>query len=338
MGLFQRHQTKFSPVTLCGKPVKMSGGLEKLQLQEDDVLKFLASGMHLGAQNCETVMQSYVYARKSDGIHILNLRKTWEKLLLAARIIAGIENPADVCVLSSRPYGTRAVLKFAAHTGANPIAGRFTPGTFTNQIQKAFREPRLLVATDPQFDHQAITEASYVNLPVIALCNTDSPSKYIDVAVPCNNKGVQSIGTMWWMLAREVLYLRGIISRKTPWDVMPDLYFFREPEDIEKEEQAAALAAAKPEETYPTDWGSAPVDQQQASMGGTADWSEQPQSTDWASDPVNVGGKVAGFGTTTTEDDWGASNYNKSVGWEAEETSAASGDWGASKTEGDWGA
>merc|ERR1712048_548040 len=122
MGLFQRHQTKFSPVTLCGKPVKMSGGLEKLQLQEDDVLKFLASGMHLGAQNCETVMQSYVYARKSDGIHILNLRKTWEKLLLAARIIAGIENPADVCVLSSRPYGTRAVLKFAAHTGASPIA------------------------------------------------------------------------------------------------------------------------------------------------------------------------------------------------------------------------
>ena len=40
------------------------------------------------------------------GIHIINLRKTWEKLVLAARIIAGIENPADVCVISARPYGT----------------------------------------------------------------------------------------------------------------------------------------------------------------------------------------------------------------------------------------
>ena len=45
------------------------------------------------------------------------------------------------------------MLKFAA-TGAPPIAGRFTPGTFTNQIQAAFQEPRLLVVTDPRADHQ----------------------------------------------------------------------------------------------------------------------------------------------------------------------------------------
>jgi len=311
----------------------MSEGIEALQLKEEDVTKFLASGAHLGAQNVDRHLESYVYKRKADGIHIINLRKTWEKLVLAARVIAGIENPADVCVLSSRPYGTRAVLKFAHHTGATPIAGRFTPGTFTNQIQKAFREPRLLVVTDPQFDHQAITEASYVNIPVIALCNTDSPSRFVDIAIPCNNRGVQAIGTMWWMLAREVLFLRGIISRKTPWDVMPDLYFYREPEDIEKEEQAAALAAAKPEETYPqtsSDWVSAPADQQ---VGGSTDWGEQPAtSTDWASEPVT--GKVEGF-SAVKEDDWGASNY-KSAGWEADDTKTNTADWGASTTEGDW--
>ena len=69
------------------------------------------------------------------GIYIINLRKTWEKLLLAARAIAAIENPADVCVISARPYGQRAILKFASYTGSTPVAGRFTPGTFTNQIQ-----------------------------------------------------------------------------------------------------------------------------------------------------------------------------------------------------------
>lgn len=39
------------------------------------------------------------------GVYIINLKKTWEKLLLAARAIVAIENPADVCVISSRNTG-----------------------------------------------------------------------------------------------------------------------------------------------------------------------------------------------------------------------------------------
>ena len=54
---------------------------------------------------------------------------------MAARAIVAIEHPSEVFVISCRQTGQRAVLKFAQHTGATPIAGRFTPGAFTNQIQ-----------------------------------------------------------------------------------------------------------------------------------------------------------------------------------------------------------
>lgn len=42
---------------------------------------------------------------------------------------------------------------------------------------------------------------------------------------------------MWWLLAREVLRLRGTIPRETKWDIMVDLFFYRDPEEAEKEEQ-----------------------------------------------------------------------------------------------------
>jgi len=301
----------------------MSGGLDVLNLKEDDVKKFLASGTHLGSSNLDFQMEQYVFKRKSDGVYIINLRKTWEKLQLAARAIAAIENPADVCVISARPYGQRAVLKFASYTGATPIAGRFTPGTFTNQIQAAFREPRLLVVTDPRTDHQPVTEAAYVNLPVIALCNTDSPLRYIDIGIPCNNKSIHSIGLMWWMLTREVLCLRGNVSREVPWDVMPDLYFYRDPEETEKEEQVAGEMPKTGKDDHVA-----------AEYGGVEAYQPEPV-TEWGAETTGVVPVAAPFKAT---DDWSATDTGD---WSATAPAGAGAvpavsDWGGSATE-NWG-
>jgi len=271
-----------------------------LNAQEDDVAKMIACGVHLGTRNIDPSMSSYLWKRRADGVHIIDLQKTWEKLVLAARIIVAVENPQDVVVVCTRPYGQRAILKFAKYIGATALAGRWTPGTLTNQSQQGFAEPRLVIVADPRADHQPLRETSYGNTATIAFCHTDSPLNFVDVAIPCNNKGKQAVGLLWWMLAREVLLLRnktpGLV-RGQPWDVMVDLFFYREPEEQEKEEHAAE-AAANPD-AEGENWGGATGE----------DWDKGPE---WGAAPTGD------WGASTEATGWDASVV-ASTGWDAAE-------------------
>ncbi|TPX38286.1 hypothetical protein SmJEL517_g00070 [Synchytrium microbalum] len=258
-----------------------------------DVQMMLAAQTHIGTKNVDHQMHPYVWKRRADGINIINVGKTYEKLVLAARIIAAIENPQDVCVISARPYGQRAALKFAQYTGAQAIAGRFTPGTFTNYITRSFKEPRLIIVTDPRTDHQPVKEASYVNIPVIALCDSDSPLQYIDIAIPTNNKNKHAIGLAYWMLAREVLRLRGTVARASQWNVMVDMFFYRDPEEADKEEEKAVV---------PATYGGAAA----YAGGNTAEWgADVPESTEWGDSTV-AAAVSGGAAAAAAPADWGA--------------------------------
>lgn len=52
----------------------------------------LAAQCHIGTKNLTKRMSPYAFRQRADGIHLLNIGKTWEKLIFAARIIAAIEN------------------------------------------------------------------------------------------------------------------------------------------------------------------------------------------------------------------------------------------------------
>lgn len=291
-----------------------------LGLTEEDVKKMLACSVHLGDTHLDSGMSRYVTGRNEVGAHIIDIRKTWEKLVLAARAIVPYEVPSDIVVLGlnrsfATPIAQRAVLKFSKYVGSKSIAGRFTPGTFTNQQQNNYLEPHVLIVSDPLKDYQPILEASYVNLPVIALANTNANLRGVDIVIPCNTESKHSIALIYWMLAREILRLRGKLARNQEWDVMVDMFIYREPEEIEAEQEEAVDTPAWTEDAgnewdagNANDWhGSAPVS---AIEGEDSEWTAEG-SSGWGE--ANDAAPAATGAAAGGEPNW----ENENEGWDA---------------------
>lgn len=158
-------------------------------------------------------MEPYVYKVRDDGLRILNVNLTSEKITEAANFLKGYE-PNEVLVVSARQYGWKPAKKFADACGFVCIAGRFTPGRLTNPEMQFFIEPKVIVLTDPAADAQAFREAVNINIPVVAMCDSNNLTLNVDVIVPGNNKGRRSLALIYLLLAREVLRGRGEIGPK----------------------------------------------------------------------------------------------------------------------------
>jgi len=174
--------------------------------------ELLAAGLHIGTRIKTGDMEAYIYRVRPDGLFILNIGKTDEKIRLAARFIARFEE-GRVLIVSYRLYGKTPVEKFCGITKTVPIIGRFMPGLISNPLQPYHADPQVVMVTDPRADWQAIKEASSAGVPVIALCDTDNVFSGVDLAIPVNNKGRRALAMIYYLLARQVLRERGELAQ-----------------------------------------------------------------------------------------------------------------------------
>ncbi|MDR1820573.1 MAG: 30S ribosomal protein S2 [Methanobrevibacter sp.] len=182
--------------------------------------KYLASGLHIGTQQKTKDMEKYIFRVRADGLYVLDIRKTNDKIISLAKFLAKYD-PEDILVVATRQYGQAPVKKFGEVVGCKTIPGRFIPGTLTNPNYAKFIEPKVIMVTDPRSDSQAIIESKQNGIPVLALCDSENLLSSVDLLVPVNNKGRKSIALVYWLLAREILRIKGIIGEDEDLDVDP---------------------------------------------------------------------------------------------------------------------
>ncbi|MCJ7570477.1 MAG: 30S ribosomal protein S2 [Candidatus Thermoplasmatota archaeon] len=173
---------------------------------------YMTSGAHIGTRQKTADIKEFIYKVRNDGLYIIDVKKTDEKIKTAAKFISKY-NPEDILAVSIRQYGQKPVKKMGELTGIRILDGRFRPGSLTNPNAKGFFEPSLLVVTDPLADQQALHEAENIGIPVIGLCDTNNETKYLDVVIPTNNKGRRALALIYWLLTREILKQQGKIKK-----------------------------------------------------------------------------------------------------------------------------
>lgn len=181
---------------------------EQLLANQND---YLEAGIHIATKVKSPGMKKFIYKIREDGLYLLDFKTIDSRIRVAANMIARHE-AKEVVITASRIYAIVAAQKFAEIIDANFIKGRVTPGIFTNPNRQDFMEPKLILISDSRNEKQAIKEASKVNMPIIALSDTDNSTKFIDLVIPSNNRGRRSLAFIYFLLAREVLKARGSIK------------------------------------------------------------------------------------------------------------------------------
>jgi small subunit ribosomal protein S2 len=179
---------------------------EYLYLIEDEF--YLNSGVHIGTQQKTKDMERFIHQARPDGLYLLDVRSTDERIKIAAKILNRYD-PSKIIVVTARQYGFAPVEMLCKVVGAMPIVGRFMPGTLTNPLCSAYLEPDIILVTDPMNDAQAVFEATKIGIPVIGMCDTNNSTSSIDIVIPTNNKGRKALAVIYWLLAREMLKERG---------------------------------------------------------------------------------------------------------------------------------
>ncbi len=79
-------------------------------------------------------------------------------------------------------------------------------------IKEMRRLPQAIVVTDPSVEHNAITEAKKLNIPVFGICDTNDDPDTVKYVIPSNNDASSAVSLLVKVLADAIREAKGVLT------------------------------------------------------------------------------------------------------------------------------
>jgi small subunit ribosomal protein S2 len=175
--------------------------------------EYIKVGVHIGTKIKNKQTKKFIARVRSDGLAIIDVMKLDERLRLSTKLLSKYE-PYQILAVGRRETARKPLQMLNKYTGINVYPKRYPPGLLTNPALDIFKDVDVVIITDPILDRNALLDAYRTGKITIAFVDTNNSLSYIDIAIPANNRGAKSLALLYYIIAREYLRNRGLLSKK----------------------------------------------------------------------------------------------------------------------------
>ena len=175
--------------------------------------EYIKAGVHIGTKIKNKQTKKFIARVRSDGLAIIDVMKLDERLRLSTKLLSKYE-PYQILAVGRRETAGKPLQMLNKYTGINVYPKRYPPGLLTNPALDIFKDVDVVIITDPILDRNALLDAYRTGKITIAFVDTNNSLSYIDIAIPANNRGAKSLALLYYIIAREYLRNRGLLSKR----------------------------------------------------------------------------------------------------------------------------
>ena len=181
--------------------------------------QLLEAGVHFGHQTrrWNPKMAKYIFTER-NGIYIIDLQKTVKKLDEAYNYVKEVAaEGGDILFVGTKKQAQESIRDEALRCGMHYVNARWLGGMLTNfrtirkridrmaQLQNMKALPKAMFIVDPHKERIAVSEARKLNIPIVAIVDTNCDPDEIDYVIPGNDDAIRAVKLIAGAMADAVL-------------------------------------------------------------------------------------------------------------------------------------